>query len=87
MLLCSLFVVATGVERWQYFRRMDAGRSFAADFAALHGCTAIRIGTWLHNGPAKRLYQRNRFRIAGEGRIRLQGLIDEEQVYLERKIQ
>ncbi|HBT79403.1 MAG: MotA/TolQ/ExbB proton channel family protein [Selenomonas sp.] len=34
LLLCSLFVVATGVERWQYFRRMDAGRSFAADFAA-----------------------------------------------------
>ena len=37
LLLCSLFVVATGVERWQYFRRTDAGRTFAESFAALAG--------------------------------------------------
>lgn len=32
---------------------------------------------------AKKLYQNNGFQIAGYGRILLQGLIDEEQVYLE----
>lgn len=37
LLLCSLFVVATGIERWQYFRRMDAGRAFAGSFAELAG--------------------------------------------------
>ena len=37
LLLCSLFVVATGIERWQYFRRMDAGRAFAESFAELAG--------------------------------------------------
>lgn len=31
----------------------------------------------------KRLYQCNGFRIAGYGRSLLQGLIDEEQVFLE----
>ena len=37
LLLCSLFVVATGVERWQYYRRMDAGRAFADHFAEMAG--------------------------------------------------
>ena len=60
---------------------------FTADSAAFRGCKVIRIDTWLHNEPAKRLYLRNGFRIAGTGRIRLQGLIDEKQVYLERLIQ
>lgn len=33
LLLCSLSVAATGIERWQYFRRMDSGRAFARAFA------------------------------------------------------
>ena len=32
LLLCSLFVVAIGVERLLYFRRQDSGRSFARGF-------------------------------------------------------
>lgn len=34
LLLCSLFVMAIGLERWQYFRRMDSGRGFAREFYA-----------------------------------------------------
>ncbi|SDP38512.1 MotA/TolQ/ExbB proton channel family protein [Selenomonas ruminantium] len=37
LLLCSLFVMAIGLERFQYFRRMDSGRGFARSFAELMG--------------------------------------------------
>jgi len=37
LLLCSLFVMAIGLERFQYFRRMDSGRDFARSFAELMG--------------------------------------------------
>lgn len=57
--------------------------SFAKDYAATHGCTVIRIDTFAHNEPAKSLYQKNGFRIVGYGSSLLEGLIPEEQVYLE----
>ncbi len=50
------------------------------------GCKVIRIDTYAYNEPAKKLYQKNGFRIAGYGVILLQGLIEEEQVYLECEI-
>lgn len=56
---------------------------FAKEYALKYGCTVIRIDTYAHNEPAKKLYQKNGFRIAGYGKILLQGLIDEEQIYLE----
>lgn len=56
---------------------------FAKKYALEHNCHVIRIDTYAHNEPAKNLYQNNGFQIAGYGRILLQGLIDEEQVYLE----
>lgn len=37
LLLCSLFVMAVGGERWQFFHRMDSGRNFAREFYALMG--------------------------------------------------
>ena len=54
---------------------------FAQDYARLQGCTVIRLDTYAHNEPTKHLYRKLGFRIAGWGRMRLQGLIDEEQVY------
>ena len=60
---------------------------YAKKYAEGSGCTTIRIDTYAHNEPAKRLYLKNGFRIAGYGRILLQGLIDEEQVYLECEVQ
>lgn len=56
---------------------------FAKKYALEHNCRVIRIDTYAHNEPAKNLYKNNGFQIAGYGRILLQGLIDEEQVYLE----
>lgn len=35
LLLCSIFVVMIAIERWQYFKQNDAGRSFAQHFADL----------------------------------------------------
>lgn len=59
---------------------------FAKDYALKHGCKAIRLDTYAHNEPAKRLYQKLGFIISGYGTILLQGLIKEDQVYLECKL-
>lgn len=59
---------------------------FAEEYAKKSGCTVIRIDTFAHNEPVKSLYRKNGFRIAGYGHILLQGLIPEEQVYLERRV-
>lgn len=59
---------------------------YAKNYAIELGCTTIRIDTYAHNEPAKKLYQKNGFRIAGYGNILLQGLIEEEQVYLECEV-
>lgn len=56
---------------------------YAKDFAKEHDMKVIRIDTYVHNEPAKSLYLNNGFRIAGYGEILLQGLIQEDQVYLE----
>ena len=48
---------------------------YAKRYAAEVGCTTIRIDTYVHNEPTKRLYLKNGFRIAGYGQILLQGLI------------
>lgn len=56
---------------------------YARTVAVKMKCTTIHIDTYAHNEPAKKLYLHNGFRIAGYGHILLQGLIDEEQVYLE----
>lgn len=59
---------------------------YVKHYAAEVGCTTIRIDTYAHNEPAKRLYLNTGFRIAGYGRILLQGLIEEEQVYMECEV-
>lgn len=60
---------------------------YAKHCAAETGCTTVRIDTYARNEPAKRLYLNNSFRIAGYGHILLQGLIEEEQIYLECEVQ
>ncbi|WP_368092490.1 GNAT family N-acetyltransferase [Bifidobacterium adolescentis] len=42
---------------------------YAKEYAAGHGCAVVRLDTYAHNEPAKRLCQRCGFRIAGWGRI------------------
>ena len=60
---------------------------FAKEKAKEACCRVIRIDTFAHNEPAKALYTRNGFRIAGYGHMVLQGVIPEEQVYLEYCLQ
>ena len=59
---------------------------FAKKLASDMDCRAVRIDTYIHNEPAKRLYQNNGFRIAGSARTLHQGVIEEELVYLEYKV-
>lgn len=60
--------------------------NFAKQFALKNNYSVIRIDTYAFNEPAKKMYLKNGFKIAGYGRILLQGLIDEEQVYLEYRL-
>lgn len=55
---------------------------FAKQFAATNGFETIRIDTWIHNEPAKSLYLKNGFEIAGYGPISIYELRQEE-VFLE----
>lgn len=60
---------------------------FAMDYARKNAFKVIRLDTYAHNEPAKSLYQKHGFRIPCYGEILLQGLIHEEQVYLEWKVE
>lgn len=60
--------------------------NFAKKFAAENNYAIIRIDTFAGNDPAKRLYQKNGFRLAGKGLALHMGLIEEELVYLEYKV-
>ena len=59
---------------------------FAKDFARKTGCEVIRIDTYAHNEPAKNLYQKCGFRLAGYHEALLHGLILEELAFLEYKL-
>ena len=60
--------------------------TYAKEHAKRIGCSVIRIDTYAHNEPAKRLYQKHGFRIAGYAPSLLEGLIEEELVFLEHRI-
>lgn len=61
--------------------------TFALEEARRKGCKVVRLDTWAENHPAASLYQKMGFRLAGTGRILLQGVIEEEQIYLERQVE
>lgn len=59
---------------------------YAKEYAKTQRYTVIRIDTYAYNEPAKCLYIKNGFEIAGYHESILEGLIPEEQVYLEYKL-
>ena len=63
-----------------YGRTMVA---FAKEEARRRGCQVMRIDTYAYNEPAKALYQKQGFRIAGYAVWLHHGLIQEKLVYLE----
>ena len=66
-----------------YGKQMAA---YAKKFALDMGCTVMRIDTFSGNEPAKGLYQKNGFRIAGYAQVLHEGVIEEELVYLECRL-
>lgn len=60
--------------------------AFAKRIAKEMGCKVIRIDTFSGNEPAKSLYQKHGFRIAGYAHVLHEGVIDEELVYLECRL-
>lgn len=59
---------------------------YALDHGRGIGCKVCRIDTWVGNEPALRFYGRNGFRRAGVIHALHWGVIDEDQVLLERKL-
>ncbi len=59
---------------------------YALDAAAGRGCSVVRIDTWVHNEPAKALYRKLGFRIAGTASALHQGVIRSELCYLEYRL-
>ena len=57
--------------------------AFAKEQAKANGCKVIRMDTYSGNEPAKALYQKKGFRIAGYIDTLLEGLIAEELAMLE----
>ena len=60
---------------------------YAKEYAAGHGYAVVRLDTYAHNEPAKRLCQRCGIPHRRVGAALLQGLMEEEQVYLEYRLQ
>lgn len=70
LLLCSLYVMVIGVERFQYFQRMDSGRGFARSFAELMGADdytgALRLAQETSGNIAKIVMQAAERAAAGQ---------------------
>ncbi len=60
--------------------------SFALEKAQHLGCKAVRLDTWEGNHPAASLYERMGFRLAGSAPMCLHGVIQEQQIFLEREV-
>lgn len=59
---------------------------FAKQYAKEKGCSVIRLDTYVHNEPAKKLYEKNGFILTATRTIFLHKLFNGEQVFMECKI-
>lgn len=64
----------------------EAMLNFALEAARSRGCKVMRLDTFWENAPAKGMYLKNGFSIAGYADVLHEGLIYEKLVYLERRI-
>lgn len=60
---------------------------FAIEKAKEKRCKVIRLDTWAGNHPAANLYSKSGFRFAGKAPILLQGVIFEEQIFFELRLE
>ncbi|MGC2871675.1 GNAT family N-acetyltransferase [Ihubacter sp. mB4P-1] len=59
---------------------------FALDLAKKTSCTVIRLDTWAKNRRAAGLYQSMGFRFAGSAEVMHQGVIPEEMIFFEYRL-
>ena len=59
---------------------------FAKQYAKEKGGSVIRLDTYVHNEPAKKLYEKNGFILTATKTIFLHNLFNGEQVFMECKI-
>lgn len=60
---------------------------FAIQYAEQTDCNTVRLDTWEGNRPAAALYEKMGFRFAGTAPMLLQGIIQEQQIFFERKVE
>ena len=83
VLVIHTLVVSPSAARKGYGSQRLA---FAEDWGRENGCVSCRIDTWIDNEPAKAFYLRHGYRISGSAHVLHWGVIDEEQVFLEKKL-
>ena len=59
---------------------------YAEDWAVRTGCAVVRLDTWMHNRPARSLYEALGYRLAGSSPAKLNGLIPLELVFYEKAV-
>lgn len=60
--------------------------NFAADWAIKEGCKSIRLDTGRQNIPARTLYEKNGFEVAGAGGMTLGGVLEHDDHLFYEKI-
>lgn len=60
--------------------------AFAEGLAAGMGCKAIRLDTYEGNAPARRLYEKLGYRLAGSAQFHFEDVIDETLVCFEKEL-
>lgn len=79
VLVVHTLCIPPGKSGRGYGRKMV---EFAKEFAKEQGCRVMRIDTYAHNEPAKGLYTKCGFRLAGYAKCLHEGLIEEELAFL-----
>ena len=83
VLVLHTLCIAPRVARRGYGRAMV---QYAEDWAVRTGCAVVRLDTWMHNRPARSLYEALGYRLAGSSPAKLNGLIPLELVFYEKAV-
>ena len=83
VLVLHTLCISPRVARRGYGRAMV---QYAEDWAVRTGCAVVRLDTWMHNRPARSLYEALGYRLAGSSPAKLNGLIPLELVFYEKAV-
>ena len=82
-LVLHTLCIAPNLARRGYGRAMV---QYAEDWAVRTRCTVVRLDTWMHNTPARSLYEDLGYRLAGSSPAKLNGQIPLELVFYEKAV-